>query len=131
LFYLRENNHSWNIIKLSVNEAYMERLDYHHLIKSGNPSSPKKFQMEGHHNHQFKSRSNGMELILEIPNSIFKSLYVKESYLIIFKQLMKGFQESLQYLLHSFPNPHVSIFVEIDFLVKDGIYLLWNSSNPS
>jgi hypothetical protein len=37
-----------------------------------------------------------MKLILEIPSSIFKNLYVKESFLIIFKQLMEGFEKSIQ-----------------------------------
>jgi hypothetical protein len=57
LIYLRENPLSWNIIKTSVNEAYMERLYYHHHNKSGNTSSPKKFEMEGLHDHQFEPRS--------------------------------------------------------------------------
>jgi hypothetical protein len=67
-------------------------------------------------------------IILEIPNSIFKPLYVKESILIssssLWKALKNPFEECLQNLLHSFPNPIVSILVEIDFLVKYGIYLL-------
>jgi hypothetical protein len=37
-----------------------------------------------------------MELILKIPNSIFKSLYVNESFLIIFKQLMEGIEKSIR-----------------------------------
>jgi hypothetical protein len=51
LIYLHENPRSWNIIKSSMNEAYIERLYYHRHIKSGNPSSPNKFEMEGLHNH--------------------------------------------------------------------------------
>jgi hypothetical protein len=62
-------------------------------------------------------------------------LYVKKSILIIFKQLMEGFEtpfeESLQYLLHSFPNPLVSFLLAIEFLVKNGSYLLRKSSNIS
>jgi hypothetical protein len=57
LNYLRENLHTWNIINLSVNKAYLERLYDHHHTKSGNSSSPKKFEMEGLHNHQFEPRS--------------------------------------------------------------------------
>jgi hypothetical protein len=34
-----------------VNVVYLERLYDRRHIKSGNPSSPKKFEMEGHHNH--------------------------------------------------------------------------------
>jgi hypothetical protein len=56
LIYLLGNPHSWNIIKSSVNGAYMERLYYRRHNKSGNPSSPKKIAMEGLHNHQFKLR---------------------------------------------------------------------------
>jgi hypothetical protein len=56
LIYLHENPHSWNITKSSVNEAYMERLYYRRHNKSGNTSSPKKFEMEGLHDHQFEPR---------------------------------------------------------------------------
>jgi hypothetical protein len=33
-----------------------------------------------------------MKLILEIPNSILKTFYVKKSFLIIFKLLIEGFK---------------------------------------
>jgi hypothetical protein len=80
-----------------VNEDYLERLhDYHH-IKSGNPSSPKKFEMEGLHNHQFEPRSK-MEWSLswKFLTPIIKSSYVKESFLIIFKQLMKALKNPFE-----------------------------------
>jgi hypothetical protein len=57
LMYLRENLHSWNIINSIVNEDYLDRIYDHHNIKSGHPSCPKKFEMEGLHNHQFEPRS--------------------------------------------------------------------------
>jgi hypothetical protein len=129
LNYLCENPHSWSTIKSSVNEAYMERLYYLRHNKNGNPSSPRKIEMEGLHNHQFEPRSK-MEWSLSwkflFPSS--NDLYVKESILIIFKQLMEGlenpFKEFFQYLLHSFPNPPISFLLAIDFLVKNGTYLL-------
>jgi hypothetical protein len=37
-----------------------------------------------------------MKLILEIPNSIFKFSYVKESFLIILKLLMEVFEKSIR-----------------------------------
>jgi hypothetical protein len=52
-----ENLHSWDIINSSVNEDYLEKLYDRHHIKSGNLSSPKKFEMEGFHNHQFEPSS--------------------------------------------------------------------------
>jgi hypothetical protein len=36
-----------------------------------------------------------MKLILEIPNSIFKSFYVTESFLIIFMHLIEGFEKTI------------------------------------
>jgi hypothetical protein len=57
LIHLLKNLHSWNIINSSVNKAYLERLYYCRHTKSGNSSSPKKFEMEGLHNHQFEPRS--------------------------------------------------------------------------
>jgi hypothetical protein len=37
-----------------------------------------------------------MKLNLENPKSIFKLLYVKESFLIIFKQLIEGFENPFE-----------------------------------
>jgi hypothetical protein len=42
LNYLRENPHSWDIIKSSVNETYIEGLYSRRHDKSGNPSNSKK-----------------------------------------------------------------------------------------
>jgi hypothetical protein len=107
----------------------MEGLYYHHHNKSGNPSSPKKIEMEGLHNHQFKPRSK-MEWSLSWKFLILFSnhLYVKESIPFIFKQSMEGFEnpfkESFQFLLHTFPRPSVSCLLSIEFLVKNGTSLL-------
>jgi hypothetical protein len=57
LNYLRENPHSWNIIKSSVNKAYIEGIYSRHHDKSDNPLGPKKNEMEGLHDHQIKPRS--------------------------------------------------------------------------
>jgi hypothetical protein len=57
LNYSRENLLSWNIINSSGNNAYLERLCDHRYTKSGNSSSPKKFEMEGLHIHQFEPMS--------------------------------------------------------------------------
>jgi hypothetical protein len=79
-----------------VNEDYLERLYDRHHIKSGNPSIPKKFEMEGLHNHQFESSSKlEWSLSWKFLTPIIKSSYVKESFLIIFKQLKEGFEKSI------------------------------------
>jgi hypothetical protein len=85
--------------------------------------------MEGLHNHQFKPRSK-MEWSLswKFLISSSKHLYVKESILFIFKQLMEGyenpFKESFQFLFHTFPKPPVSFLLPIEFLVKNETSLL-------
>jgi hypothetical protein len=75
-----------------VNKAYLEGLYYHHLKKNGNPSRSKIVEMEGVYNYQFKPRSR-KEWILIWKFLIQSSnhLYVKESFLIIFMQLMEAF----------------------------------------
>jgi hypothetical protein len=123
LIYHPENPHSWNIIKLSVNEAYLEILYDRHHIKNGNPSSPKKFEMEGLHNYQFEQRSKmewslSWKFLTPSSNPFMSRNHFSVSSSSLWKALKNPFKESLQYLLRSFPNPTVSILVEIDFLEK-------------
>jgi hypothetical protein len=128
LIYLRENLHSWNINNSSVNEAYLERLYDHRHIKSRNPSSPKKFEMEGLHNHEVEPRSKmewslSWKFLTPSSNTFMSRNHFSLSSSSLRKALKNPFKEFLQYLLHSFPYPIISILVEIDFLVKCGIYL--------
>jgi hypothetical protein len=87
LNYLRENLQSWNIIKSSVNEAYIEGLNSRCHDKSGNLSSPKKIEMDGLHDHQIRPMSK-MECSLFWKFLILSSnhRYVKKSIPFIFKQ---------------------------------------------
>jgi hypothetical protein len=107
LIYLCENPLSWNIIKLSVN-VLMERLYYHRHTKSGNPLSPKKFEMDGLYINQFEPRSK-LEWSLSWkfstpssnPSMSRNNFSLSSSSL---RNVLKNpFVEFLQYLFH-FPN---------------------------
>jgi hypothetical protein len=129
LIYLCENIQSWNIINSSVNEGYLERLYDHHHIKSGNPSSPKKFEIEGLHNRQVQLRSKrewclSWKFLTPSSNPFMLRNHFSLSSSSLRKALKNPFEEFLQYLLHSFPYPIISLLVKIDFLVKYGIYIL-------
>jgi hypothetical protein len=119
-----------------VNEVYLKRLYDRCHIKSGNPSSPKKFEMEGLHNRHFKPRSKmewslSRKFLTPYSNPFLSRNHHSLSSISLWKALKNPFKESLQYILHFFPNPTIPILVEIDFLVKYEIYLLQKSSNLS
>jgi hypothetical protein len=94
LNYLPDNPRSWNIIKSSVNKVYIGLYSRRH-DKSGNPSSPKKIEIEGLPDHQIKPRSK-MESSLFWKFIILSSnhIYVKESIPFIMEQHVEGFENS-------------------------------------
>jgi hypothetical protein len=96
--------------------------------KSGNSSSPKKFEMKGLNNHQFEPRSKmewslSWKFLTPSLNHFMLRNHFSLSSSSLRKALENPFEEFLQYLFHSFPYPIISILIEIDFLVKYGIYL--------
>jgi hypothetical protein len=77
-----------------------------------------------------------MKFILETPNSIFKLIYVKESFLIIFKLLIEGFEKSI-WGISSIAPSFISIIQPFQFWSKltswwnmESIYFLFHQIFP-